>query len=58
MHEKQLLTVREVAALLGLGVSSVWRNVKRGTLPEPVRIGGATRWRRADLAALIERAAA
>lgn len=35
---KQLLSVVEVAAVLGLGISTVWRQVKLGNLPEPVRV--------------------
>ncbi|QJD16574.1 helix-turn-helix transcriptional regulator [Paracoccus sanguinis] len=52
MAEPQLLTARDVSALLNIGVSSVWRKVKEGNLPQPVKIGGSTRWRRADIEAL------
>jgi len=52
MAEPQLLTARDVSALLNIGVSSVWRKVKDGKLPQPIRIGGSTRWRRADIEAL------
>lgn len=55
---KQLLRVGEVAAMLDLGVSTIWRQVRKGQLPEPVRIGGSTRWRRADIDALTAREAA
>lgn len=58
MAEKQLLSVREVAEVLGFGVSSVWRNVRRGTLPQPIRIGGATRWRKVDIDRIIAGGAA
>ena len=51
--EKQLLRVGEVAKMLGLGVSSIWRLSQKSQLPSPVRIGGATRWRRVDIDALI-----
>lgn len=54
--ESQLLSVREVAGMLGLGISTIWRQVRQGNLPRPVRIGGSTRWRRADIEALIARA--
>ena len=53
-----LLTAGEVAKMLSIGKSSVWRHVKNGDLPEPVRIGGATRWRLRDIKALIEGEAA
>lgn len=49
----QLLTVRQVAETLSISVAGVWRGVKTGVLPRPIKIGGATRWRRTDLDALI-----
>lgn len=54
---KQLLRVGEVATMLDLGVSTIWRQVRKGQLPEPIQIGGSTRWRRADIEALIAQAA-
>ena len=47
--EPVYLSVRDVAAHFGCGVSTVWRLVKQGTFPTPVKIGGMTRWRRADI---------
>ena len=49
----KLLTVQDVAELLSIGVSSVWRKARSGDLPQPVKIGGSTRWRRADIEALF-----
>lgn len=57
-EERQLLSVGDVAEMLGLGISTIWRQVRRGTLPQPVRIGGSTRWRRADIEALFRDKAA
>lgn len=54
--DTRLLTVKEVAAMLGLGVSSVWRNVARGNLPKPIKVGSATRWRLRDIEKAIEAA--
>jgi excisionase family DNA binding protein len=51
---KLLLRVQEVAAMLGIGRSSVWAKVKNGKLPEPIKIGGSTRWRLADLQPLVQ----
>lgn len=56
--QRELLTAKDVAAQLSLGVSTIWRQVKRGNLPAPIRIGGSTRWRRADIEALTAREAA
>ncbi len=41
-----LLTVHEVAHLLGLGVRTVWRLSSAGELPAPLSIGRAKRWER------------
>lgn len=54
----RLLTEREVAELLNIGRSTIWRGVKNGAIPSPVKIGGATRWRSVDIQALIEGEAA
>jgi predicted DNA-binding transcriptional regulator AlpA len=51
-----LMTVRDVATLLKCGVATVWRNVQRGNLPQPVRFGGCTRWRRSDIEAITAQA--
>ncbi len=55
---KQLLRVGDVAEILDLGVSTIWRQVRKGQLPAPLQIGGSTRWRRADIEALIANEAA
>jgi excisionase family DNA binding protein len=50
----RLLTVTEVARILAVSRSSVYRLVERGELPR-VRVGGSARFRAADIEALIER---
>jgi len=50
----QMMTVRQVAAILGIGVSTVWRAASKGDIPKPIKIGGSTRWRRADIEALVK----
>ena len=54
MDSQELLTVRQVARLLQVSPRQVWRLARTGALPPPLKIGGATRWRAAD----IERALA
>lgn len=54
MSEKHLLTAGETATMLTIARSTLWANVKKGLLPQPVKIGGATRWRRADLLPLVQ----
>lgn len=51
-QEKQLLTVKDVACTLNMGVTTVWRLTKNGDLPRPIKIGNATRWRRSEIEAL------
>lgn len=55
---KFLFTVRETATMLGLSEASVWRRVNDRTLPQPIRIGGATRWVRDELIEAISAAQA
>jgi predicted DNA-binding transcriptional regulator AlpA len=40
--------------MLSMGRSTFWRNVSAGVLPQPVRIGGLTRWRIADLVRVVD----
>ena len=59
-----LLTVREVAKLLGIHVRTVWRlaamaEMGEGSFPRPVRIAKKTiRWRREDLSSYLDTLAA
>ena len=59
-----LLTVREVAGILGIHVRTVWRlaamtEMGEGGFPRPVRIAKKTiRWRRADLEQYLDTLAA
>ncbi len=50
----RLLAVRQVAELLAVDRSTVWRMRAAGELPEPVRLGGPAsrkvRWRADELA--------
>lgn len=47
--ERILITAAEAAALLSMGKSTFWREVAKGNLPDPVKIGSLTRWRVTDL---------
>lgn len=53
-----LADVKKVAEMLDVSVATIWRLVKRGQLAEPVKVGGATRWRMSDVMALVEGEAA
>lgn len=52
-----LISDHTAAALLGISRATLWRRVKDGTLPQPVKIGAATRWKRDELIAAVERLA-
>ena len=54
--KRLLLSVKEVAAALGIGERSVWRLSARGELPEPLSIGRLKRWRRSAIESWVERA--
>lgn len=54
----ELMTVKDVATHFGCGVSTVWRWHQNGVLPKAIRIGGLTRWRRAEIEALTNHEAA
>lgn len=43
------------SAMLGMSRATFWRRVKDGTFPQPIRIGGMTRWRQDKLMEAIER---
>jgi predicted DNA-binding transcriptional regulator AlpA len=53
-----LVCCKEGAAMIGGSVSTWWRRVADGTLPPPIRIGGMSRWRRSEIEAVINKAAA
>ena len=54
----RLVSVKDTAALYGCSVATVWRRVADGTIPQPVKIGGMTRWSLSELYAAIEAAKA
>lgn len=53
MYESPRIRVKEVAALLGCSVSTVWSWTKRGIIPAPQRVGPRfTYWLRSDIEAV------
>lgn len=50
---RELLTAAEAAEVAGVAKRSWWRYVSSGRAPAPVRLGGAVRWRRSELAEWI-----
>jgi excisionase family DNA binding protein len=49
----ELLTVRQVAEILGVSLGFIWKLARQGDL-RPVRLRGCTRWRRADILRFID----
>jgi predicted DNA-binding transcriptional regulator AlpA len=41
----QLLTIHELSGLLKISHRSIWRLVRQGQLPAPIRLGSSSRWR-------------
>lgn len=55
-NPEQRLNVREVADLLSIGVSTVWKFVSDGRLPVPERWGArCTRWKLGPLLEAVDR---
>ena len=53
-----LLSDNAAAAMLGISRATFWRRVNDSSLPRPIKIGGATRWHRAELLAAVDAALA
>lgn len=45
-----------VCALYDIGPATVWRRVKAGLIPAPLKEGGCTRWLVGDLREALEKA--
>lgn len=53
-----LMDANAVASFLGVHTATVWRKARDGELPKPIKIVGRTMWRRDDILAAIDAAAA
>lgn len=53
-----LLSDNAAAAMLGISRATFWRRVTDGSLPKPIKLGGATRWHRNELLAVVDAALA
>jgi predicted DNA-binding transcriptional regulator AlpA len=53
-----LLDRKEVSRLFGgsrpLNSSTVYRHIRRGLIPKPVRVGGSSRWLREECEAALQ----
>lgn len=55
-QEHALMTDEEVASFFQVHRATIWRRVKDGSFPQPIRIGGITRWPRSEIIEAIEAA--
>jgi predicted DNA-binding transcriptional regulator AlpA len=46
---KLLIGAADLGSLLGVGKSTIWSWHSSGRIPQPVRIGGTTRWREDEI---------
>lgn len=59
MADVAVVSVREVAELLGVNPRTVWRMAQSGEIPAPIRLGERiVRWRLSDLREHLDRKAA
>lgn len=49
-----LVPAKEAARRLSMGTSTFWREVGKKTIPQPIKVGGMTRWRVADLQQFVQ----
>jgi len=56
--ERTLISDRELADLFSISRTSVWRRVADGTLPQPIKIGGLSRFVLAEVGERVEAAKA
>lgn len=49
-----LLQLPEVCRQAGFGKTAIYRMVKEGTFPEPIKLGPASRWSQLEVQAWIE----
>lgn len=54
--EHSLLRDREACKILGCSRATLWRRVKDGTLPAPIKIGNLSRFVGAEIVNVIEKA--
>lgn len=57
LQTERLIRDAEGSALLSCSKATFWRLVAKGAIPQPIKIGGMSRWKVSDLQAFIEQAA-
>lgn len=49
-----LLTPRQCASALNIGLSTFWKMVADGALPKPIKLGASSRWTQSEIASVID----
>ena len=49
-----LVDLKTVCNTLSRSRASIYRDIKRGDFPEPIKLGGSSRWRLSDLNKIID----
>jgi predicted DNA-binding transcriptional regulator AlpA len=45
----QLIPLREVERILGIGKSTIYRQIAEGKLPKPAKVGASARWAKHEI---------
>ena len=53
-----LLKASEAAEMLAISEPTLWRHVKMGKLPKPLKLGASSRWPQSEILDVIEQAKA
>jgi predicted DNA-binding transcriptional regulator AlpA len=54
LPDDALIDIRELSILLHRSPSSIWRDLPKGLLPKPIKVGHSTRWRAGDARAVMK----
>ncbi|MBK6788741.1 MAG: AlpA family phage regulatory protein [Betaproteobacteria bacterium] len=54
LPDNGLVPVDAAAVICALGISTIWRRVKDGRFPAPIKVQRSTRWRAGDLRAWLQ----
>jgi len=48
-HEDRFETLRYVSTVTGLKTSAIYKRIKSGSFPKPIKLGYASRWSRREI---------
>ncbi len=49
-----LVDIKTVCVTLCRSRASIYRDIQRGDFPEPIKLGGSSRWRMSDLNKIVD----